>query len=156
MQPAVLVPCPLGAALRWYPPALRFAASASHPRHLFPPPPRAPCLPSRPCSYLGLQDVPRTADHAPSRTFYTWRVNVDSAMARLSSDLYRAAGNLHARLEHELGKQRELLDLLDLPKVGPSVKERREDEVAALRAVTGRLEASLLELDHQLCIFADV
>ena len=64
-----------------------------------------------------------------------------------------AAYNLHARLSYDLGEQRELLDL---PKVGPSVKERREDEVAALRAVTGRLEASLLELDHQLCIFADV
>ena len=154
-MPVVLAPGPPGAALRLCPPTLRFAASRV--RTLLHPPTPPLSLPAcAPCSYLGLQDVPRTADHAPSRTFYTWRVNVDSALARLSSDLYRAAGNLHARLMHELGKQRELLELLDLPKVGPSVMERREDEVAALRAVTGRLEASLLELDRQLCIFADV
>lgn len=62
--------------------------------------PRLPVAPPSlppPCSYLALQDVPRTADHAPSRTFYTWRANVDGAIARLTSDLYRAAGNLHAR-----------------------------------------------------------
>ena len=100
--------------------------------------------------------MPRTADHAPSRTFYTWRVTAESALSRLSSDLYRAAGNLHARLLHEVDKQWELVQLLDLPGVGASVRERRDDEVRALRAVTSRLEAALLELDTQLCIFADV
>lgn len=109
----------------------------------------------RPCSYLALQDVPRTNDRAPSRTFYTWRANADTTIARLTSDLYRAAGNLHARLEHEARKQSELWELLELP-VAPSIIERRQGEIAALKAVTSRLEAALLDLDWQVCIFADV
>lgn len=105
--------------------------------------------------YLALQDVPRTNDRAPSRTFYTWRANADTTIARLTSDLYRAAGNLHARLEHEARKQSELWELLELP-VAPSIIERRQGEIAALKAVTSRLEAALLDLDWQVCIFADV
>ncbi|PSC73409.1 DNA-directed RNA polymerase III subunit RPC3 [Micractinium conductrix] len=106
--------------------------------------------------YLGLQDVPRTADHAPSRTFYTWRANMDAGIARVASDLYRAAGNLHARLTHELTKQQELVDLLEDGHVAGHVLERRRDEIQMLRAVNTRLEASLMDLDFQICKFCDV
>lgn len=119
--------------------------------------PRASAAPPPPHRYLQLQDVPRTADHAPSRTFYTWRANSDVAIARVASDLYRAAGNLHARLVHEIRRQQELLD--ELSQSGdraPTVAERRKAEVAALKAVTSRLEAALLDLDAQICLFADV
>lgn len=34
--------------------------------------------------------------------------------------------------------------------------QRRNDEIAKLKAVTSRLEAALLDLDAQICIFADV
>ncbi|KAL4423849.1 hypothetical protein ABPG75_001150 [Micractinium tetrahymenae] len=106
--------------------------------------------------YLALQDVPRTADHAPSRTFYTWRANPGVVNARMASDLYRAAGNLHARLAHEMSKKEELVQLLEAPSVASHVLERREEEIAALRAVTTRLEASLLDLDAQIMLFNDV
>ena len=46
-----------------------------------------------------------------------------------------AAYNLHARLSYDLGEQRELLDL---PKVGPSVRERREDKVVTPKRRCGR------------------
>ncbi len=108
-----------------------------------------------PCSYLALQDVPRTSDRAPSRTFYTWRADADATIARLTSDLYRAAGNLHARLSHEAKKQSELFELLDLP-AASSIIDRRQGEIDAFKAVTAHLEAALLNLGEQLCIFADV
>lgn len=123
----------------------------------FTPPTKAFLAPLRwPCSYLALQDVPRTADHAPSRTFYTWRANAGVAKARMASDLYRAAGNLHARLAHEMSKKEELVQLLEGPSVASHVLERREQEIVALRAVTTRLEASLLDLDAQIMLFNDV
>lgn len=34
--------------------------------------------------------------------------------------------------------------------------QRRTDEIVKLKAVTSRLEAALLDLDAQICIFADV
>lgn len=100
--------------------------------------------------------MPRTADHAPSRTFYTWRANAGVAKARMASDLYRAAGNLHARLAHEMSRKEELVQLLEGPSVASHVLERREQEIVTLRAVTTRLEASLLDLDAQIMLFNDV
>lgn len=55
-----------------------------------------------------MQDVPRTNDHAPSRTFYTFCVNAQAASARLGAELYRAAGNVHARLAYELNQRAEV------------------------------------------------
>lgn len=179
---------------------LRRASSSRHPLPL----PLRPLL-SR---YLALQDVPRTTDHAPSRTFYTWRVNVDAAIRRVASDLYRAAGNVHARcgavcgrrgggaalgagpwrqanghagclqrrpphppvltsvpplhcapprMLHELERRKELLELVEEDNQQSAVvAERRGDELESLKRVSGRLEAALLDLDRQICIFADV
>ena len=107
-----------------------------------------------PCRYLGLQDVPRTADHAPSRTYYTWRASVDATMARLKSDLYRTAGNVHARLKHEKEKQRELVALVDLPTTAQAVLVRRREEIEQFRTVIERLEAALMELDAQMLEFS--
>ena len=50
---------------------------------------------------LRLQDVPRSTDHAPSRTFYTWRASPDAALAHLAADMLQGAGNLYMRLAHE-------------------------------------------------------
>jgi hypothetical protein len=84
--------------------------------------------------------VPRTADRAPSRTFYTFRCNIGSALGRLAADLYRAAGNLHARLAHELDKHRwgcpcrVFLVLM----LWASLSVRRADKVCAVLLGTAR------------------
>ena len=48
-----------------------------------------------------IQDVPRTADHAASRTFYTWRVDETAVQARMESEALLAACKLRARFQHE-------------------------------------------------------
>ncbi|GAB4814781.1 hypothetical protein N2152v2_001827 [Parachlorella kessleri] len=109
--------------------------------------------------YVSIQDVPRTADHAPSRTFYTFHTDLDLAAARLSQDLYRAAGNVHARLAHELGQHREVLELLELVSSGQaprSVLAQREEELGRVKQVATLLESSLLHLDHLVAIFNDM
>ena len=52
-----------------------------------------------------MQEIPRTADHAPSRTLYTWRVDATAAAEKLAADLYKAALNVRLRLEFELNQQ---------------------------------------------------
>lgn len=99
--------------------------------------------------------MPRTADHAPSRTFYTWRANLQGALARLSADLYRAAANLHKRLCTELVRQKELLDIVMRPVVPETTVERRAVEIDRLRVVLMRLECALLALDEQIAQFCD-
>ena len=61
--------------------------------------------------YVALQDVPRTADHAPSRTIYTWRVTAELAIARLAAELPHAILNARLRLQHESDRHGEVRSL---------------------------------------------
>ena len=58
--------------------------------------------------FVSLQDIPRTADHAPSRTLYTWRVDIDAAAQKLAADLYKAALNVCLRQDHEYKQQKDV------------------------------------------------
>ena len=40
--------------------------------------------------YVQIQEVARTSDHAPSRTFYLWRVDLLRVVEQVGRDLYRA------------------------------------------------------------------
>ena len=60
-----------------------------------------------PCS-PPLQDIPRSSDRAPSRTFYTWRANYEGAGGQLAGELYAAASRVWARIRHEMGREREV------------------------------------------------
>lgn len=51
-----------------------------------------------------VQDVPRSTDHAPSKTFYTFRANTDSAFRVMQHDIVQALLNLRLRHRHERGK----------------------------------------------------
>ena len=63
-----------------------------------------------------MQEIPRTADHAPSRTLYTWRVDATAAAEKLAADLYKAALNVRLRLEHEITHQSDVRLPLYFPK----------------------------------------
>jgi hypothetical protein len=52
--------------------------------------------------------VPKTADHAASRTFHTWRVDDAAVHARVAAEVALAACNLRARLQHEYRQHAEV------------------------------------------------
>lgn len=58
--------------------------------------------------YVQIQEVARTSDHAPSRTFYLWRVDLLRVVEQVGRELYRATSNLRARLIHELSQEQEV------------------------------------------------
>ena len=58
--------------------------------------------------FVSLQDIPRSADHAASRTLYTWRVQIDAAADKLAAELYKAALNVCLRLDHEYKRQKDV------------------------------------------------
>ncbi|KAL6782382.1 RPC3 [Auxenochlorella protothecoides x Auxenochlorella symbiontica] len=106
--------------------------------------------------YIALQDVPRTADRAPSRTFYLWRADVRAACAAFTIELFLAAGNLHARLAHELSQRAELLRVLDLVNAGlagPGALAERASDFSRIKRVTTLLEAGLLDVGASLALF---
>ncbi len=54
------------------------------------------------------QDIPKTSDRAPSRTFYTWHVDWPLTARRLAAELYQVAGNVWMRMQHEQAQVQEV------------------------------------------------
>mmetsp|Transcript_6773 Transcript_6773/g.18176 ORF Transcript_6773/g.18176 Transcript_6773/m.18176 type:complete len:686 (+) Transcript_6773:251-2308(+) len=107
--------------------------------------------------FVFLQDIPKTSDRAASRTFYTWHVEWEPVSDHFSTNLYRAAGNVWARLQHEMAKNKELLDLVEEAQiVGQltfNITQEQRLKLGALQRTARVLEASLIELDEMIALF---
>ena len=105
--------------------------------------------------YVRIQEVARTSDHAPSRTFYLWRVDLLSVVEQVGRELYHATSNLRARLMHELSLEKDTLMLLesaqDKSKVPLTAVQRQN--LMRMRTIATRLESSVLRLDKLVLIF---
>lgn len=107
--------------------------------------------------YVGLQDIPKNNDRAPSKTFYTWRAALGAASTRLATEMYRSAGNLIARLQSEAAVKPELTEMIEM--VSSGKMDRGQLNVAAVakfKAVTQVLQTSLIKLDLQMALFNDM
>ncbi|GMH42024.1 hypothetical protein BSKO_09943 [Bryopsis sp. KO-2023] len=108
--------------------------------------------------YVHVQDIPRGADHAASRTIYTWRVSLEEARRQFIDDLYRGLHNCHCRLMDELRKGNELLELLELAQGENEVLNITESQrkgAMKLSQTVRTLEAQLLRLDHLTAVMTD-
>lgn len=116
--------------------------------------------------YVTLQEVAKTADHAPTRTFYLWRVHLPSVLRGVLDHSCQAASNLRHRLKAEMEQEQELLQLLErasasasasggsssAPAVQLTASQRQQLE--RIRRVAAVLEASLLRLDDVIMLFS--
>uniref|UniRef100_A0A8C3N385 DNA-directed RNA polymerase III subunit RPC3 n=1 Tax=Geospiza parvula TaxID=87175 RepID=A0A8C3N385_GEOPR len=59
---------------------------------------------------VALQEIPKTPDHAPSRTFYLYTVNVMAAARMLLHRCYKSVANLMERRQHEMRENKRLLE----------------------------------------------
>ncbi len=57
---------------------------------------------------ISMQDIPRSTDHAPSKTFYTFRADTEAAFRAVQHDVVHALLNLRLRYEHEMKQQSEV------------------------------------------------
>ncbi|KAG2434127.1 hypothetical protein HXX76_007854 [Chlamydomonas incerta] len=109
--------------------------------------------------FIMLQDIPKTADRAPSRTFYTWRVNMPSLSDSTAAQLYRAAGRVWQRLKYEVEKEKDLLALIEGAKetqtINFNLTSAQRQAVARLKRVNEVMETSLAHLDQMIAIFND-
>ena len=107
--------------------------------------------------YLGLQDIPRNNDRAPSKTFYTWRASVAAASSRLATELYRSAGNVLARLSAETLANTNLLEMVDLVTQGRMEQSQLDARaLTRFKNVARTLETALVRLDLQMALFNDM
>jgi DNA-directed RNA polymerase III subunit RPC3 len=102
-----------------------------------------------------LQEVPRFADHAPSKTFFLWHIDLAEVYRILVEGMYKTLRNLRTRLFKE---QRDTLKFTGMEMLmnGDAVlSEEQKKMVARLEQVEDRLEASILHLMDLLTYFED-
>jgi len=105
--------------------------------------------------YVQIQELARTMDHAPSRTFYLWRVDPICAAGQVGREIYKATFNLRARLMFEMTQEQETLRLLgkaqntnDFP-----LTVTQRNSLMRIKTLAVRLEGSLLRLDELALFF---
>jgi DNA-directed RNA polymerase III subunit RPC3 len=105
--------------------------------------------------FVTLQDVPRNADRAPSRTFFTWRASLETANIRATTMLYRTANNLLSRMAHETTTNAELLRRVHLVNQGRmDASQLDAAQLHKLKATVRITESALIDIDSQIAIFS--
>ncbi|NWV20393.1 RPC3 polymerase, partial [Origma solitaria] len=88
---------------------------------------------------VSLQEIPKTPDHAPSRTFYLYTVNVMAAARMLLHRCYKSVANLIERRQHEMRENKRLLE-----------KSQRVEAILASMQATGAEAAQLQEVEEMI------
>ncbi|XP_078011053.1 DNA-directed RNA polymerase III subunit RPC3 isoform X1 [Phascolarctos cinereus] len=88
---------------------------------------------------ISLQEIPKTPDHAPSRTFYLYTVNSLSAARMLLRRCYKSIANLIERRQFETKENKRLLE-----------KSQRVEAILASMQATGAEEAQLQEIEEMI------
>ncbi|NXT85823.1 RPC3 polymerase, partial [Zapornia atra] len=90
-------------------------------------------------NFVSLQEIPKTPDHAPSRTFYLYTVNVPSSARMLLHRCYKSVANLMERRQYETRENKRLLE-----------KAQRVEAILASMQATGAEDAQLQEIEEMI------
>eukprot|EP00271_Cylindrocystis_brebissonii_P015050 TRINITY_DN3697_c0_g1_i2.p1 TRINITY_DN3697_c0_g1~~TRINITY_DN3697_c0_g1_i2.p1 ORF type:complete len:488 (+),score=133.77 TRINITY_DN3697_c0_g1_i2:156-1619(+) len=111
--------------------------------------------------YLLLQEIAKSADRAPSRTFYLFRLHLPAAFHTALDHLCLAASNVRLRLKHEIAQEQEVMALLEQRPAGGAaaagalqLTAAQRQQLERIRKVAAVLEASLLKLDSAIMLFS--
>lgn len=113
--------------------------------------------------FVSIQEVPRSSDHAPARTFYLFYIDLPVVLKNVTAQLYEALSSIRARLEFELRQEEDVLGLLDAvadreneegglcPSVVLTVSQRQQ--VEQVRKIAMLLETLMGRLDDMIALF---
>ncbi|KAM8986200.1 DNA-directed RNA polymerase III subunit RPC3 isoform 2-T2 [Guaruba guarouba] len=88
---------------------------------------------------VALQEIPKTPDHAPSRTFYLYTVNVPAAARMLLHRCYKSVANLMERRQYESRENKRLLE-----------KSQRVEAILASLQATGAGDTQLQDIEEMI------
>lgn len=88
---------------------------------------------------VALQEIPKTPDHAPSRTFYLYTVNVPAAARMLLHRCYKSVANLMERRQYETRENKRLLE-----------KSQRVEAILASLQATGAGDTQLQDIEEMI------
>ncbi|GAN01008.1 RNA polymerase iii subunit rpc82 [Mucor ambiguus] len=107
---------------------------------------------------VDIQEVPRSADRATSRSFHLWFVSIDKCFDALITEIYRTITNLQQRKNEELVRRSRLLEKLSRIDVLANMQllnEIDKAEVSKMDTIVSRIEIAKDRLDAMLMIFRD-
>jgi len=105
-----------------------------------------------------IQEVPKSADRAPSRTIFLWFISLEKCYQELLMDMYRSIGNVKQRIRHELATRQRLLEKMERKDVSENqdlLSAADKKAIDELNKRTERLEVSEARLDEMVMIFRD-
>ncbi|GAA5815324.1 hypothetical protein MFLAVUS_008830 [Mucor flavus] len=105
-----------------------------------------------------IQEVPRTSDRAPGRSFHLWYVSLENCFKELLVDVYKAIFNLQQRKTEELQRRARLIDKLSREDVIANMEllnEIDKAELSKMEKVIERIEVSKTRLDEMTMILRD-
>jgi len=91
-------------------------------------------------AFIEAQEVPRSADRAPSRTFFLWGVHYEAVIDTLIAHHYKALANLQAQKKYQLEQRKGLVEK----------RERTDVREDPAKYLTKRDKEGLEELDKVL------
>ncbi|BGP21127.1 hypothetical protein JCM10213_008960 [Rhodosporidiobolus nylandii] len=105
------------------------------------------------------QEIPRSADRAPSRTLFLWFVDFNKVVTSLVAHHYKALANVQAQRQHQLRKRQGLVEKRERTDVreDSSLLTKRDQE--AIRELDQTLEALAVaeqRLDEQLFVLREM
>ncbi|KAI9285252.1 RNA polymerase III subunit RPC82 helix-turn-helix domain-containing protein [Umbelopsis sp. AD052] len=105
-----------------------------------------------------IQEVPKSADRAPSRTIFLWFVSLDKCYQELLIDLYRSIANVRQRIRHELATRQRLLEKMERKDVSENqdlLSAGDKKAIEELNKKVERLEVSAGRLDEMVMVYRD-
>ncbi|XP_064609814.1 DNA-directed RNA polymerase III subunit RPC3-like [Liolophura sinensis] len=120
--------------------------------------------------YVNHTELSKTPDHAPSRTFYLFTVEISSVARMILEKCYKGVTNAILRREYEMTENKRLLDKqqrveaiaasLEQSEADPSQKEEIEEmispperaQIAKVKTMINKLDQAELQLDETIFV----
>lgn len=104
--------------------------------------------------FVSLQEVPKTPDRHPNRTFYLWGVPSEQVSRCLLESFCGTWANIRIRLSAETAKIKPIHDKMDLTG-SESLNEAEVEQFNKWKRGDDRMHHSLLQLDRLISLFRD-
>jgi DNA-directed RNA polymerase III subunit RPC3 len=103
--------------------------------------------------FIYMQDVPKTADHASSRTFFLYGSDTNMCIRNVISNLYTTLSKINQRIEKEMAKYTLLLEKLARTDVQEDESLLDENDVAERKEMQdtySALVSAYIDIDRAL------
>jgi DNA-directed RNA polymerase III subunit RPC3 len=99
-----------------------------------------------------MQEIPKSADRQPSRTFFLWHAPFDRVHSVVTDLLFQGWANLRTRAEREREKVHGVLDKIDTAK---PISEEEKNRLEAWKKSAERIEAAICKLNSLILLFVE-